>query len=410
MPDQPDTKSSDVREAVCPACGCCVAATFFQDRQPLATLAWPATAEAARSMRALELDFAMCVDCGHIFNAAFEYDQVPYSDKPNLMFNRGTIWSGFLKDTLSMIVGKLAERPVVVEVGHGDGSFLAAVAAERPDGRFIGFDPYGATDESGPVEFRSELFDPAIHLGEIGPDLIISRHVLEHMSKPLGFLQRVAFEAAVREQAPLFYLEVPCVDRMLETGRTVDLYYEHNSHFTTKSFTRMLNRCFATIEEIGHGYDGEIIYALARMAAAQQQVQAAAASKAYLAGVRAARVSIAAQLDELARSGRSVAIWGGTGKSAAFINHYRLDAERFGVVVDSDAEKVGTYVPGMGQEIRSRDWLLRNPVEVILIPSQWRARDILVEMAAAGIAGETILIEHQGQLVDFRSGSHPYRR
>lgn len=197
---------------------------------------------------------------------------------------------------------------------------------------------------------------------------------------------------------------------MLETGRTVDLYYEHNSHFTTNSFTRMLNRCFATIEEIGHGYDGEIVYALARMAGVREHVQAAAASKAYVAGVRAARVSIAGRLEELFRSGRPVAIWGGTGKSAAFINHYRLDAKRFPVVVDSDADKVGTYVPGMGQEIRSRDWLLTNPVEVIIIPSQWRAQDILVEMDAAGIAGETILIEHNGQLVDFRSGSHPYRR
>jgi hypothetical protein len=410
MPEKEDTTTANVREDVCPACGCFVAATLFQSRQPLATVAWPTKAEAARSMPALELDFAMCVDCGHIFNVAFDYAQVPYSEKPNLMFNRGTIWSGFLQDTLRMILTRLDERPVVVEVGHGDGSFLAAMAAGRPAGRFVGFDPYGTTEESEPIEFRAELFDPAIHLKEINPDLIISRHVLEHMAKPLGFLQRVAFEAAATGQAPLLYLEVPCVDRLLETGRTVDLYYEHSSHFTTNSFTRMLNRCSATIEHIGHGYDGEIVCALARMAGAEEEVQVATAAQTYFAGVRSAHVSITAQLDELSREGRRVAIWGGTGKSAAFINHYRLDAQRFGVVVDSDAAKVGTYVPGMGQQIRSRDWLLANPVEVIIIPSQWRARDIAVEMAAAGISAEMILIEHGGRLVDFLSESHPYDR
>jgi len=49
---------------------------------------------------------------------------------------------------------------------------------------------------------------------------------------------------------------------------------------------------------------------------------------------------------------RPVAIWGGTGKSAAFMNRYAVDAARFPIVVDSDPAKVGTFVPGTGQEIR----------------------------------------------------------
>jgi protein O-GlcNAc transferase len=88
--------SSDTRdilhEATCPACGHHVAVTFFIGRQPLATIAWPASAGEAQSMPLLPLDFMRCVDCGHVFNTAFDYAAVPYSQKPNLMFNKGALW------------------------------------------------------------------------------------------------------------------------------------------------------------------------------------------------------------------------------------------------------------------------------------------------------------------------------
>jgi hypothetical protein len=104
-----------------------------------------------------------------------------------------------------------------------------------------------------------------------------------------------------------------------------------------------------------------------------------------------------------------VAIWGGTGKSAAFMNRYGVDAVRFPIVVDSDPAKAGTFVPGTGQEIRRRDWLLAYPVHTIIIPPQWRAADIVVEMDEAGITARHVAIEHNGRLIDYFNDSHPYR-
>ena len=111
--------------------------------------------------------------------------------------------------------------------------------------------------------------------------------------------------------------------------------------------------------------------------------------------------TICGQLAELCRTGARVAIWGGTGKSAAFMCRYGVDAQRFPLVVDSDAAKVGTFVPGTGQEIRFRDWLLTHEMDVVIVPPQWRAADIVAEMKAAGITVGRVLIEHQGRLVEF---------
>jgi hypothetical protein len=305
------------------------------------------------------------------------------------MFNKGALWSGFLSEMQETLLARLPEKPVVVEIGHGDGSFIAALAAKRPGGRFHGFDPNGAAVGDGSVALHAELFDPGRHLAGLRPDLIISRHVMEHLSNPLGFLQHLCFAAAHAGSDCLLYLEVPCIDRVIETGRTIDFYYEHSSQFTTGSFSRMLMRCAAVVETIGHGYDGEVIYGLARMSGSQGQVKLAEEAARYDAGTRLADQVIRSQLMALHASGRPVAIWGGTGKSAAFMNRYGVDAMRFPIIVASDPAKVGTFVPGTGQAIRGREHLREHPVDVVIVPPQWRAADIVLEMTRAGIVAET---------------------
>lgn len=383
---------------------------FDGGAQPLATIAWPASSEAARAMPRLPLEFVQCARCSHIFNAAFDYAHVPYSAKPNLMFNRGVAWSSFIRELQARIIASLPARPVVVEIGHGDASFLAALAELNPQGSYIGFDPNGAADGPANITLRAELFDPRRHLAELKPDLLVSRHVLEHLESPLGFLQEVAFAATGSGRSVRVYFEVPCADRVQETGRTVDLYYEHNSQFTTRSFTAMLEASGARDAGIGHAYDREVLFAFATLEADAGCKATALESERYRRATVASLVAIRAQLAELAVAPGGVAIWGGTGKSAAFMARYECDAGRFPVVVDSDRAKVGTFVPGTGQEIRFRDWLKEKPVDTVIVPPQWRAADIVREMRAEGIHPGRILIEHGGRLVDFLADAHPYQR
>lgn len=398
-------------ESTCPACGYHVAVAFFDGGdQPLATIAWPASSVEAKMMDRLPLKFVRCTDCGHVYNSRFDYDRVPYSDKPNLMFNKGQIWSAFIDRVVDAIVSRLTSTPTVVEVGYGDGSFLSAIASKKPKGDYVGFDPHGSTHEGNNTKLYRELFLPNQHLDELRPEMIITRHVLEHLVNPLGFLQQFSTMASWIGHPTRVYLEVPCIDQAIHTRRTVDFYYEHSSQFTSDSFSRMLKRSGADIEEIGYGYGGEIIYGFiyfsGKKAAWRPFVEE---SICFQNSSEQALEIIREQLAELRRRKERVAVWGGTGKSAAFMARYNMDADRFPMVVDSDANKVGTFVPGTGQEIRYRDWLKNHPVDVLIIPPQWRAQDIYGEMVRAGINVGTILIEHEGRLVDFFNDSHPYR-
>ena len=400
-----------MRNATCPACGHHVAIPFLtSEKQPLATLAWPESAAEARGLERLTLDFVRCVDCGHVFNAAFDYAAVPYRSKPNRMFNRGGGWSKHLERVRRLILNRLPARPVVVEIGHGDGSFLQGLAEGRPAGRCIGFDPHGRQDSPrANLRFRRELFTADKEFPRLKPDLIVTRHVLEHLTNPLGFIQALSFAATWIERGALVYIEVPCVDQAIETGRTVDFYYEHNSQFTTLSFRRMLKRSGARIDFIGHGYGREVVFGFIRLSGSPAQATLAREARRYDDDAKTALAKITRQLAARARSNRKVAIWGGTGKSAAFMHRYKVDAARFPLVVDSDRGKVGTFVPGTGQPIRHATWLLKHPVDVVIIPPQWRARDIIAEMAGLGIRPASVLIEHDGGLIDYFRETHPYR-
>ncbi|ELS05591.1 methyltransferase family protein [Xenococcus sp. PCC 7305] len=394
----------------CPACGHHISVPLLFERHPLANTVRPKTDREAKQLERLPLDYVRCVECGHIYNYSFNYVNVPYSDQPYPVFNKGSIWSDFISEIHQEILAILPEKPVVVEVGHGDGSFLARLRELKPEGRYVGFDVNGAKDGEGLVEFRNEIFQPDVHLPELQPDLIVSRHVLEHLHNPLGFLQSIALVATSIGISPLTYFEVPCADRVLETGRTVDFFYEHNSQFTTNSFNKMLSKCSASVERIGYGYDKEVIYGISRLGVSNYQLAYVQKSTEYLLKTANSYVEIKKQLQELYASGVTVAVWGGLGRSSTFMNRYDMNADRFPLVIDSDLAKAGTFVPGTGQEIRFRDWLLENPVDVVIIPSQWRAADIVAEIEREGIAVKKVLIEHDGRLIDYQQERHPYKK
>lgn len=404
-----DLKTLDhLLPAPCPICASRWAVRFFDGGQaPLATLGWPRSAAEAQGMARHPLDFVRCPGCGHVWNRAFRYEAIPYRTQPNRMFNAGQGWRGHLAELLERLLASLPPAPSVLEIGCGDGHFLQALAARRP-GRYVGFDPHGAAPPGAWFAFEARYCEPFADLPRYRPDLIVMRHVLEHFAQPAAFLEQLAWAASACPQPVRLLLEVPCIDRVFTTGRLADFFYEHPQHFSTASFATLLHQVGA-VEHLAQGYDGEVLVGLVCLAQPQDRRERLAAALAFADQSTRARAMIGAQLAELANSGKRVAIWGGTGKAAAFMHHYGVDAERFPLVVDSDPAKVGTYVPGSGQRIQFRDVLKEQAVDVLIIPTQWRAWDILAEMQREGIAVPCILIEHQGRLIDFQREPHPYR-
>ena len=359
-------------------------------------------------MDRMPLDFVQCPACTHVYNRSFQYGTVPHEINPYRMFNKGKIWKSHLTETMRLLTKVLPRQPIVVEIGCGEGHFVRDLSEAFGGGRFIGFDPNTSSESGHGVEFYARLFDPFDDVVAFAPDMLIVRHVLEHFTELAGLLEPLAWSASQQDKPCWLFAEVPCIDRVLETGRISDFYYEHVSHFTTRSFITLLQR-LGELKTLGHGYDGEVVYGLVRLDAPECMKIVAKKSALFFERAGTSAETISQQLSDLARSGVSTAIWGGTGKAASFMHQFGVDAERFPLVVDSDLNKAGTFVPGTGQKIVFRDVLKTLTVDVLIIPAQWRAKDIVAEMKREGIATGKVLIEHNGRLVDFESDNHPYR-
>jgi SAM-dependent methyltransferase len=240
--------------ALCPVCHHTVAVPFFDGGAgPLATLGWPRTAQEAKDMPQFPLDYVQCPSCTHVWNRSFTYAAIPYEKNPNRMFNAGGMWRGHLALTGDLVLQKLPASPTVIEIGCGEGHFLRGLAQRRATGRFMGFDPNATAETGRGVEFHARYFRPLADVPQYQPDAVIIRHVLEHLTDPSDLIEQLAWSVSRLAKPVCLFAEMPCIDRVLQTGRLSDFYFEHPSQFTTESFRTLLERA-GDIELLEHGY------------------------------------------------------------------------------------------------------------------------------------------------------------
>ena len=131
-------------------------------------------------------------------------------------------------------------------------------------GRFLGFDPNLSKKTGTRIEFLQKYFEPLIDLEVYAPDLLIMRHVLEHLEDPTDFLEQLALASLSLNKNVYFFAETPCIDIAVNTGRIVDFFYEHPSQFTKKSFSKLMQiggiKCFVNTD-----YGGEVVNGLIKL-------------------------------------------------------------------------------------------------------------------------------------------------
>lgn len=374
--------------AHCIACGYSVSYPFFHpEDQPLAALYLPPSAVEARNIARYPLDFHACARCGHVYNIAFDYARVPYANNSNLMYNTGSGWQEYMDGLADHVTAAYKHAVTWLEIGCGDGHFLERIQKRLPHARVIGYEPGVEAKNAAArgVDAREDYFIAERDLPRDKPDILLCRHVIEHLPRPQDFVADIAYWCNRHQIFPVLIAEVPCIDKAIASGRINDYLYEHVSNFTARSFRAMFEAAGFEVLEMTLGYGDEVMRATVRprrnpdFAEILRHVEKGRdALHGQIAAVRKA-------LLELKSAGQHVVFWGGTGKSAAFLNNFNLNAEEFPHVVDSDMQKVGRFVPSMAQEIQAPESITAETKNAIIITTQWRARDIYAEIQRRGL-------------------------
>lgn len=339
--------------------------------------------EAARSVTRGDLDLVVCEDCGFVFNRGFDLSLLAYGEDYDNTQSCSAYFDGYLDGLVKDLIERQGVRDcTIVEVGCGKGQFLRKLVTFPGGGnKGFGFDPsYVGVDADldGQLAFRRCYYDDTCT--DVAADVVVCRHVIEHVAQPMTLLRSVRAALAHSPKARVFF-ETPCVEWILRNRVVWDFFYEHCSLFTAASLNLAFQRAGFAVERVDHIFGGQYLWLEARVtdivsSAGQSCPEIAALARNYEAGEEILRQKWLSRLLALKVQGK-VALWGAGAKGATFANLVDPNCTLIDCLVDLNPNKQGRYIPGTGHPIIAPADLPRRGVKnAVLMNPNYREENL----------------------------------
>lgn len=345
---------------VCPVCGSKLATAFlFRGDVPVHQNLVMIDELSARTMPRGDLDLAVCEECGFIFNRVFSLEKIMYGEDYDNTQSCSPVFDKYLNDLVRHMV---LERDVrdrrIVEVGCGKGVFLRKlVEFEGAGNTGYGFDPSYIGEEvalNNRLNFERRYYDSSCT--NVPADVIVCRHVIEHVPAPLELLHSIKL-ALVNSPTARIFFETPCVEWILRNHVIWDFFYEHCSYFTAQSLATAFQRAGFEVESVEHVFGGQYLWLEATVSPAGAESDVLMEPRAVPALAR----EFARREEELKllwtglirdlSARETIALWGAGAKGVTFANLVDPDKRWINCVVDLNPQKQGHYIPGTGHPI-----------------------------------------------------------
>lgn len=336
-----------------------------------------------------DLALVACHDCGFIFNRAFDPRQIMYGEDYENTQACSPSFNEYVDGLVKHMIEEQGVRDChVVEVGCGNGLFLRKlVTYDGAGNRGHGFDPSYCGPKSeldGRLDFSTRYYDS--ECADVPADVVVCRHVIEHVSRPLGMLENIKKALARAPKARVFF-ETPCVEWILANLVVWDFFYEHCSYFSPGSLSTAFQAAGFEVQSVEHVFEGQYLWLEAtlprttsgidkRPSAVVAQAQAFARSETKLKEDWGEKIRALASNDR-------VALWGAGAKGVTFANLIDGSRRLIDCVVDLNPLKQGHYVPGTGHPIVSYQSLTARGVSTaILMNPNYREENLALLRAA----------------------------
>ncbi|RVI77379.1 class I SAM-dependent methyltransferase [Sinorhizobium meliloti] len=343
------------------------------------------TRDEALSAASGRLTLCTCSRCGFSYNGEFDdslivYDKHYNNDVPSRTFE---IYS---EEIARSLIEKFdLTSGTVYDVGCGKGTFLRILCKLAPGIKGIGIDPSCTPTAEDNFTLVQDVFRP----GSFQPDtkLVLLRHVLEHITKPVDFLTELGNAAP---NIPL-YVEVPEVDWIFENGAFWDFCYEHCNYFSAKSLRNALQLAgFSEIEQ-SSSFGGQYQWAIGKAngahgALSPNGAEAVGAAKAYAQSENVAMEKVRA----IIASSDSTVVWGMATKGV--ILSCLMENASISDGIDINANKQEKFAPLSGVRIHAPEWLNHHPAQTILVMNGNYGAEIRQTLSELGVSAKVVVM------------------
>lgn len=383
--------------ARCPVCGAGPVEPFLErEGFPAHQNLLLDSPDEARATARGDLRLALCPECGFVHNAAFDPGRLAYGQAYDNTQSCSPAFDAYMTGLVQHLVearGVGGKR--VVEVGCGKGLFLRRLVEAAEGNTGVGFDPsYAGPDEAlgGRLRFERRFYGP--DCAETPADVVVCRHVIEHVPDPVALLKSVRAALALSPGARVFF-ETPCLEWILRRRVVWDFFYEHCSYFTADSLSRAFERAGFSVASVRHVFGGQYLFLEAAPGPEGARGQAAGAGEIPALARDFARAEAeltrrwTALVEARAASG-PVALWGAGAKGVTLANMADPACARLRCVVDLNPNKQGRYLPGTGHPIVDFRALGPMGVRTALLTNPNYRDEIAGLLAGAGLDVELV--------------------
>jgi SAM-dependent methyltransferase len=364
----------------------------------------PDAASAATAPRG-DIVLGFCDACTLVHNLAFDPSLLQYDQEYENSLHFSPRFQAYAEDlAVRLLAGQAAARADsdadtgidILEIGCGKGEFLGLLTADGRN-RCVGFDASFEPDKLPPnpqLSIRSEFFSPDTHRERA--DLLISRHVLEHIADPVAFVRDVGRGLKPGPRAALFF-EVPNGLWTLADLGIWDLIYEHCSYFTRPALAQVFRAAGFVPQRLTTSFENQFLCIEASPTASPADAFHPAADE--IADIARLADAFGHQLeDKLAHwesvlagihaRGEHAVVWGAGSKGVTFLNVLPSGRHVTGVI-DINPRKTGKHVAGTGQRIEPPEWLVSHPADVVLVMNPAYEGEIQARLAELGMGSIT---------------------
>jgi len=315
---------------------------FSNNKIPKYELTYYLNKKASLNHEFVKINFVLCKNCGFLFNNI--YHQLNYKDNSyDANRSNSDYFINYLKNICNDLLKKIADDKKniknIVEIGAGDGNFSKLISSKL-NCKVFAFDPsWSKKSKSKNLYKINDYYTPKY---KFNPDIVIFRHVLEHVSNVKKFIRN-----AINENPKYVFIEIPVADFVLKNN----FHYfenEHCSYFNNYSLELLMNNFGYYKVYIRKEFNNEYIVSLWRkknnLKIKNKKINI---KKLKLMEYKKWKLKILNNLKP-----KSI-IWGAGGKGVMIFNMLNLNYKKFEYVIDINHKLHGKYMPGTGNMIIS---------------------------------------------------------